>query len=56
MWADRVLQSEFHDNCIKMGLATEEKLQRISETWRKFAITEDAWYTVVHGELIARVT
>lgn len=39
-----------------MGLATEETLQSISKAWSSFVTTEDAWYTVVHGELIARVT
>jgi hypothetical protein len=54
MWADRVLLSDFHDNCIKMGLAKEEDLQRLSEVWKEFPKTQDAWYTVVNGELIAR--
>jgi hypothetical protein len=55
MWADRVIQSEFHDNCIKFGLATDDQLQHISKAWTRHAVTEDAWYAIIHGEVIARV-
>jgi SAM-dependent methyltransferase len=54
MWADRVLQSEFKSNALKYGLATEEDLQRISKAFRDFITTQDAWFTVVNGELIAQ--
>jgi hypothetical protein len=54
MWRDRVLQSHFKTNAIKFGGVTEEEIQRISEAWGEFATTQDAWYTVVNGEMIAR--
>ncbi|KAF2673704.1 methyltransferase-UbiE family protein [Microthyrium microscopicum] len=54
MWADRVLQSEFHDNCVSMGMAKEEDMQRISRAWKDFQTTQDAWYVVTNGELIAK--
>ncbi len=53
MWADRVLVSEFKENATKLGIATLGDLQRISDAFKAFSITQDAWYTVVHGELIA---
>ena len=52
MWKDRVLQSEFRDNAIKMRIASEEELATISKAWGDFPSTQDAWYTVVHGEMI----
>jgi hypothetical protein len=53
MWKDRVLESEFKDNAIKMGLASDDDLKRISKAWAEFPSNPDAWYTIVHGELIA---
>jgi hypothetical protein len=56
MWKERVLQSQFKENAMKFGLATEADLQRISEAWGKFITTQDAWYTVVNGEMIATIS
>jgi ubiquinone/menaquinone biosynthesis C-methylase UbiE len=52
MWKDRVLNSDFKTNAIKMGIATEDDLKRISKAWGDFASTEDAWFTVVHSEML----
>ena len=52
MWKDRVLQSDFKENAIKMGLASDEDIKRISDAWRDFPSTQDAWHMVVHGEVI----
>ena len=52
MWKDRVLQSDFKENAIKMGLASEEDIKRISDAWGDFPSTQDAWHMVVHGEII----
>jgi hypothetical protein len=53
MWADRVLVSEFKENALKFGFATEEELQKIADAFKEFMVSEDAWFTVVQGELIA---
>jgi hypothetical protein len=52
MWKDRVLQSDFKDNALKMGFATEEDLKRMSDAWRDFPSIQDACYMVVHGEMV----
>jgi ubiquinone/menaquinone biosynthesis C-methylase UbiE len=52
MWADRIVNSEFKTNGINMGITTEEELVRISKVWTDFAEDEDAWFTVLHGELL----
>lgn len=55
LWADRVLQSTFAKTAEEHGLATEEDLKRISQAWREWAKSEDAWFSVLHGEVLARV-
>jgi hypothetical protein len=52
MWADRILKSDFKENALKTGVTTEEELGRISEAWKRFITTKDAWYTVVNGAMI----
>jgi hypothetical protein len=52
MWADRLLLSDFKDNAIKHGLSTEDELRQISDAFRKFPSTPDAWYTVVNASVI----
>ncbi|KAM0749401.1 putative ubiE/COQ5 methyltransferase [Meredithblackwellia eburnea MCA 4105] len=53
LWAERTLKSSFRDTALKAGLATEEELKEVSESWRDWGKREDAWFTVVHGEVLA---
>ena len=34
------------------GLATEDALREIAEGWRRWAAHPDAWYAVLHGEIL----
>jgi hypothetical protein len=52
MWKDRVLTSNFRDNALKMGIASEDDLKQISDGWAVFPSIQDAVYTVIHGEMI----
>ncbi|KAL6885683.1 putative ubiE/COQ5 methyltransferase [Trichoderma evansii] len=52
MWKKRVLKSGFAENALKLGFASQQDLERISEAWGRFSSTKDAWFTVVHGEVI----
>jgi hypothetical protein len=36
------------------GLATENELREIAEGWRRWATHPDAWYAVLHGEILCR--
>jgi hypothetical protein len=36
------------------GLATEKELREIAEGWRHWAKHTDAWYAVLHGEILCR--
>ncbi|KAI8978733.1 methyltransferase type 11 [Trametes punicea] len=55
LWADRTVSSSFASSAIKHGVYTEEELKRVAEVWRKWGAEEDGWFTLIHGELIARV-
>jgi hypothetical protein len=54
MWAARITDSAIAEQAIAMGVADEATLARISAAWRRFAADPDGWFTVLHGELIAR--
>jgi hypothetical protein len=34
------------------GLAAEKELREIAEGWRRWATHPDAWYAVLHGEIL----
>jgi hypothetical protein len=36
------------------GFATENALREIAEGWRRWAAHPDAWYAVLHGEILCR--
>ncbi len=54
MWADRLLLSDFKENALKHGLSTGDELRDISDAFRKFPSTPDAWYTVVNASMICQ--
>lgn len=55
MWADRTLSSNFKTTALKSGLADEEKLSRIADTWTEWGKSEDGWFAILNGEIICRV-
>ncbi len=54
MWADRVLASAFAGHALRLGLADDATLQRISDAWREWAAHPDGWILLPHGEVLAR--
>lgn len=54
MWADRVLASAFAGHALRLGLADDATLQRISDGWREWAAAPDGWLLMPHGEILAR--
>jgi len=52
LWADRTIHSSFGTTAKKHGLADDEKLQRISDQWRAWGKDDDAWFAVMHGEIL----
>ncbi|MFG1822846.1 methyltransferase domain-containing protein [Microbispora bryophytorum] len=56
LWADRTVQSSYADRAVEGGHATQDDLRRIADGWREWAASEDAWFSVPHGEILCRVT
>ena len=52
-WAQRCLTS-FGPRAVELGLADRADLETMAQAWRQWGDSEDAWFVVVHGEVIAR--
>ncbi|OKL62694.1 hypothetical protein UA08_01154 [Talaromyces atroroseus] len=52
LWAERTVASSFGTTAIDAKLATSEDLSNVATTWRKWGDEEDAWFSVLHGEII----
>ena len=55
LWADRTVASSYARIAVEGGHATEADLQRIADAWRTWAAREDAWFSILHGEILCRV-
>lgn len=53
-WAQRSLTS-FGPQAVELGLASRADLETMAGAWRQWGASEDAWFVVVHGEVVARV-
>jgi SAM-dependent methyltransferase len=53
LWADRVTQTGLADRAVELGLATRDDLDDLAAAWQTWATTEDAWFAVLHGEVLA---
>ncbi len=52
-WAVRVLESDLARTALAKGLATSEELQALSLAWLDWSRSDDGWFTVPHGEILA---
>ena len=52
-WAQRCLTS-FGPRAVDLGLARRDDLETMAQAWRQWGGSQDAWFVVVHGEVIAR--
>ena len=55
LMADRVTESAVAERMVAASLVDEAALRRMAAAWRAWATTHDAWFTVVHGEVLCRV-
>ena len=53
-WAQRCLTS-FGPRAVELGLADGSDLETMAQAWRQWGASEDAWFVVVHGEVLARI-
>ncbi|KAJ5120635.1 UbiE/COQ5 family methyltransferase [Penicillium bovifimosum] len=49
---ERVRSSGLAKTAVEEGYATKEELERISKGWREFVEDEQAWFGLLHGEML----
>ena len=54
LWADRIVSSDIAQRLVDNQLASTEELAEISQAWRRWAENPDGWFSVLHGEILAR--
>jgi SAM-dependent methyltransferase len=54
-WSVRAVESDFGRHAREGGFADERALDDISAAWLEWAASEDGWYAMPHGEIIAHV-
>ncbi|MGH3718149.1 MAG: methyltransferase domain-containing protein [Pseudonocardiaceae bacterium] len=52
LWADRVTSSALATQAVDRNLATREDLKDIAAAWRHWTEHDDAWFVVLHGEVL----
>ncbi|MEX3508719.1 methyltransferase domain-containing protein [Kocuria carniphila] len=53
-WAARVRASSYGSRAVELGLSTPAELDEISEAWESWAGEPDAWFAMLHTEILAR--
>ncbi|NEB77984.1 class I SAM-dependent methyltransferase [Streptomyces sp. SID14478] len=54
LWAERTVASTYAERAVGGGHASAEQLTAVSEAWREWGTHEDAWFSVLHGEILCR--
>ncbi|KAJ7075347.1 methyltransferase type 11 [Mycena belliarum] len=54
-WSQRVLSSEFASGALQHGFVTQEALDGMSQGWKAWGSQPDAWFAVLHGEILCKV-
>jgi ubiquinone/menaquinone biosynthesis C-methylase UbiE len=53
-WAERMVSSDLAAQAVESGVATRADLEDVAAGWRSWADDEGAWFSVLHGEILAR--
>ena len=56
MWADRITGSAIATQLVTSGLASKDELEDLATAWRGWAAHPDGWISVLHGEILVRVS
>jgi SAM-dependent methyltransferase len=54
LWAERMTLSALARHAVADGVATSEQLAVVAQAWRDWAADDDAWFALLHGEVLAR--
>jgi ubiquinone/menaquinone biosynthesis C-methylase UbiE len=55
LWAERIVSSDLAGQAVESGGATPAELAEVAAGWRAWADSDHAWFSVLHGEILARV-
>jgi SAM-dependent methyltransferase len=55
MWAERTAHTNLADQAVDYGIATRDELAEVAAGWQEWAAAPDAVFTMIHGEIVARV-
>lgn len=53
LWADRCEHSAFGEQAVDYGLSSRDELAEIADAWRRWSRHPDAFFAVLHGEVLA---
>ena len=56
MWEERILKSAMATQLLDTEMASSADLERISAGWRRWVEAPDGWFSLLHGEVLARVS
>lgn len=54
-WAERATKSAFATQAVESGIATEPELRDIADAWITWSRDPDAWFAMIHSEILARI-
>jgi ubiquinone/menaquinone biosynthesis C-methylase UbiE len=54
-WAERISRTQLAERAVELGVSTAAELDDIAEAWLSWSGHEDAWWAVLHGELLCEV-
>jgi len=54
LWADRLVASDLARQAVERGATTAAELAELGAGWRRWAEQDDGWFSVLHGEVLAR--
>jgi SAM-dependent methyltransferase len=52
-WAHRTTASPLAERAVELGVASRDELAACADAWHGWASHSDAWFVVVHGEILA---
>ena len=52
IWSERVVASRLGEQAVERGLATSEELRAIAAGWQEWIAADDAWFAILHGEIL----
>jgi SAM-dependent methyltransferase len=53
-WTERLSHSDFAQQAVEQGLSDRIELAQLAEGWRRWGKLSDAWFAVLHGEILCR--